>query len=325
MAANAAEMVTSVLEAMDEASETGSPDALERLKGKTNKDGKASPLDAASSGGKASTTHLNGTIKSFKRPNGVDYFVRKISGHDDVLAVRAAHDDLLPILLYGPPGTGKTALLEAAFNDRGFYYVGGTGDTEVADFIGSYVPVSATEFVWEDGPMLKAAEEGKPFIVDEVALIDPKAMAVVYPVMDGRGEIVVTSNPARGTVKVKPGFVVYGACNPNAPGARMSEALLSRFPLQFEVQTDYALAKRMGVPAKVVTAAQNMATRVESGTLSWCPQLRELLDYVRIEKRFGADMALRNMVSTAPEMDRAQVADTLTKAFGSPITELKLN
>lgn len=324
MAGTAAEMVESVLSAMDEAADSGAPDALERLRSKTNKDGKASPLDAASSSGKAGTATINGTAKTYKRPNGTDYHVRKLAGHDDVLVIRGAHEERMPALLYGPPGTGKTALLEAAFNDNGFYYLAGSGDTEVADFVGGYVPISASEFEWKDGPLLRAADEGKPFIVDEIALIDPKVMAVAYSLMDGRGELVVTANPARGTVKVKDGFAIYGACNPNAPGARMSEALLSRFPLQFEVLTDYGLAKKLGVPTKVVTAAQNMATRLETGTLGWAPQLRELLDYVRIEKKFGADMALRNLVSVAPEMDRAVVADLLTKAFGAPVTELKL-
>jgi nitric oxide reductase NorQ protein len=317
-------MVNSVLSAMDEAADTGSPDALERLRKKTNKDGKSSPLDAASSSGKLGTDVLTTADKTFKRPNGDDYYVRKIGGHDDVMAVRGAHGQDLSILMYGPPGTGKTALLEAAFMPTGFYYVGGTGDTETADFLGSYVPISATEFEWKDGPLLLAMEEGKPLIIDEIALIDTKVMAVVYAAMDGRREVTVTVNPVRGTVKAAKGFVVYGACNPNAPGARMSEALLSRFPLQFEVTTDYALAKKLGVPTKVVTAAQNMATRVEKGELSWAPQLRELLDYVKVEKLLGADIALRNMVSIAPEIDRKVVADIITKTFGAPVTELQL-
>jgi hypothetical protein len=310
---------------MDEAADSGAPDALDRLRKKTNKDGVASPLDAAASSGKAATDKITGAKKIYLRPNGVGYYVRQLAGHDDVLVIRGAHDEHMPVLLYGPPGTGKTALFEAAFNDEGFYYVQGTGDTETSDFIGSYVPISATEFEWKDGPLLLAMEEGKPLIIDEIALVDPKVMAVNYSVMDGRGELVVTANPARGTVKAKDGFVIYGACNPNAPGARMSEALLSRFPLQFEVLSDYGLAKKLGVPSKVVTAAQNMATRLETGTLGWAPQLRELLDYVRIEKKFGADMALRNLVSVAPEMDRKVIADILTKAFGAEITELKLS
>jgi nitric oxide reductase NorQ protein len=322
---SASDMVSTVLEAMEQAADSGSADALERLRKRTNKDGKASPLDAASSSGKAKSESLTEGKKSYTRPNGQEYFVRKLAGHDDVVVLREAHTDNLPVLLTGPPGTGKTAWIEAAFAGIGFYTLQGHGDTETADLVGSYMPISATEFEWRDGPLIKAMEEGKPLYVDEIAMIDAKVLPVLYGVMDGRDELVVTANPARGTIRPKPGFYVIGACNPNAPGARMSEALLSRFPIQIEVKTDYGLAKRMGVPAKVVTAAQNMHTKVEAGTLNWCPQLRELLDYVRIEKKFGADMALRNMVMTAPEIDRAQVADLLTKNFGATVTKLELS
>lgn len=323
--ASASDMVSTVLSAMEEAADSGSADALERLRKRTNKDGKSSPLDAASTTGKAKSDALTEGKKSYTRPNGEEYHVRKLAGHDDVMVLRSAHEDNLPVLLTGPPGTGKTAWIEASFAAGGFYTVQGTGDTETGDFIGGYVPISATEFEWQDGPLVRAMEEGVPLYVDEIAMIDAKVLPCLYGVMDGRDELVVTANPARGTIKPKKGFYVIGSCNPNAPGARMSEALLSRFPLQVEVKTDYGLAKRMGVPAKVVTAAQNMHTKVEQGTLNWCPQLRELLDYVRIEKKFGADMALRNMVMTAPEIDRSQVADLITKAFGTTVTKLELS
>lgn len=303
--------------------------AASGLAAKTSKEGKASPLDAASTSGKATTTGMEAAQEKFLRPNGTEYWVRKLGIHDDVPVLRESRLAGINCLLYGPPGTGKTALIEAAFADpsdagSGVYLVQGNGDTEVADFIGSYVPVSGTEFEWVDGPLLRAMEEGKTLYIDEAPLIDPKVMAVIYGVMDGRGEITVTQNPKRGVVKAKEGFYVVAACNPNAPGARMSEALLSRFALQFEVTTDYVLAKKLGVPAKVVTVAQNLATKQEKGETQWAPQLRELLDYVRIEKKFGAAFALRNMVSTAPENDRAVVAQVLTSGLGEVITELKV-
>jgi len=322
--ATAAELVEDVLSAMADASDSGSADALAKLRGKTTKEGKASPLDGASSTGKAKVTGLEAGARTFPRPNGELYHVRKLDVHDDVMVVREARRDNLNVLAYGPPGTGKTALIEAAFND-GFYGLQGNGDTITDDFVGSYVQTSGTTFEWMDGPLVKSMEEGVPFYIDEIALIDPKVLPVVYGVMDGRGELVITQNPLRGTIKAAPGFYVIAACNPNAPGARMSEALLSRFPLQFEVKTDYKLALRLGVPQKVVTAAQNMDVKRNEGGLGWCPQLRELLDYVRVERKYGPKMALRNMISTAPEMDRKIVSDVLSKAFGEQVTELRIS
>jgi MoxR-like ATPase len=264
--------------------------------------------------------------KVFARPNGTAYHVRKIGIHDDVALLQRSREKNLPILTTGLPGTGKTALIEAAFGDGGFYTVQGHGDTEVADFIGSYVPVSATEFDWQDGPLIRAMEEGRPLYVDEIALIDPKVMAMPYGVMDGRNEIAVTQNPARGTVKCQPGFYVIAACNPNAPGARMSEALLSRFPIQFETKTDYGLALKLGVPKKVVNAAQNMNKKVENNEgLGWAPQLRELLDFSRVAAEFGSDMALSNLIAIAPEIDRDVVQDVLQKAMGVEVMPLALD
>jgi MoxR-like ATPase len=50
----------------------------------------------------------------------------------------------------------------------------------------------------------KAAESGGVYFIDEIGLIDPKVLSIVYGLMDGRREITVTANPERGTVKAHP-------------------------------------------------------------------------------------------------------------------------
>lgn len=261
------------------------------------------------------------------RPNGQEYHVRKFGVHDDIAALRSARASGLPIMAYGPPGTGKTALIEAAFCEGGksVYTVQGTGDTETGDFIGGYTQLPGGLFEWTDGPMLKAMEEGSVLYVDEIALIDPKVMAVVYGVMDGRGEYQVTQNPERGTVVAEDGFYVASACNPNAPGARLSEAILSRFVLQFEVQTDYALAKALGCPAKMVQTAQNLMRKYESGEVGWAPQLRECLAFRDIMAVLGEDVALRNVIASAPDIDRPTVQDVLQRNYGKKIEALAIS
>lgn len=260
------------------------------------------------------------------RPNGTKYHVRKLGDHDDVAALREARQKGLPILAYGPPGTGKTALIEAAYavDGKHVYTVQGTGDTETADFVGSFTQLPGGTFEWNDGPMLRAMAEGAVLYIDEIALIDPKVMAVVYSVMDGRGEYSVTQNPERGVVKAEEGFYIASACNPNAPGARLSEAILSRFVLQFEVQTDYALAKALGVPAKLVGAAQNLQRKYESGEVGWAPQLRECLAFRDISDVLGEDLALRNVIASAPDIDRPVVKDVLERSYSRPIQALAI-
>lgn len=279
-----------------------------------------SPAPAA-----AAAAPVAGAPDPIERPSGEKYFPRRMpDGRTDVEMVRAIHDAGRSVLLFGAPGTGKTALLEAAFTDRGFVYVAGTSDTEAADFLGTFVPEPGGAFRWVDGPLLRAMEEGRPLVVDEIAIVDPRAMAVVYSATDGRGEVVVTANPLRGVVKARPGFGVHGACNPDAPGADMSEALLSRMTLQVEYGTDYALAGKLGAPAKLLSVARNLEKRRREGEITWSPQMRELLAWVALSRLLSPELATRNLVSSAPALDRPVVSDVLSRSFGWQVDPLTI-
>jgi hypothetical protein len=264
--------------------------------------------------------------EAYLRPNGDTYFGRKWGEHSDVLVLRKAREITESVfggakgspmfaLLYGAPGCGKTALVEAAYGED-VYTLMGTGDTEVADMVGGYVQTPSGGFEWVDGDLLRAAEEGKVYFIDEIGLIDPKVLSLVYGLMDGRRELTVTANPERGTVKAKEGFYVVAATNPNAPGVRLSEALLSRFTLQAEMATDWSLARKMGVPTPLVTAAQNLSKKMNAGETSWAPQMREMLAFRDIAEGFGTSFAIQNLLAASPEMDRATVADVLTRVYG---------
>lgn len=271
------------------------------------------------------TEALTGEDK-YERPNGESYYSRAWGEHNDVQVVRSARDMSAYVLLYGAPGCGKTALVEAAFNDQpgGLYTILGSGDTEVADLVGGYVQTPSGGFLWEDGPLIKAAESGGVLLIDEVGLIDPKVLSIVYGLMDGRREYTVTANPERGTVKAKPGFYVIAATNPNAPGVRLSEALLSRFTIHAEMTTDWALARKLGCPIPIVTAAQNLSKKQQSSEVSWAPQMRELLAFRDLSKSFGTKFAIANLLAAAPEMDRPIVADVFTRVFGEECRPAKI-
>jgi hypothetical protein len=259
----------------------------------------------------------------FERPNGDAYYTRKWGEHDDVMVLRKAREFNKYALLYGSPGCGKTALVEAAFGEE-LLTVLGSGDTEVADLIGGYVQTPSGNYVWEDGPLVKAAEAGAPLLIDEIGLIDSKVLSVVYGLMDGRRELPVTANPERGTVKAKDGFFVIGATNPNAPGVRLSEALLSRFSLQVEMTTDWGLARKLGVPTQMVTAAQNLSKKQAASEVSWAPQMRELLDFRDVSAMFGQNFAIANLLAASPEIDRPVVADVFSRVFGEACLPAKI-
>jgi len=261
--------------------------------------------------------------EKYTRPNGHDYYARKWGQHSDIEVLRNARSARQFVLLYGVPGCGKTALVEGAFPDE-LETIIGSGDTELSDFIGGYVQTPSGGFEWIDGALVRAVEQGKVLLIDEIGLIDPKVLSAVYGLMDGRDELTITQNPERGTIKAKEGFYVIGATNPNAVGVRLSEALLSRFTIQVEMTTDWSLAKKLGVPAPAITASQNLSKKQATGEISWSPQMRELLAFREIAKTFGTSWAVSNLVAVAPEMDRAVVADVFTRVFGEEIKPAKI-
>lgn len=271
--------------------------------------------------------------EAYTRPNGSQYFGRKWGMHSDVLTLRKAREATAKVfagstgspmfaLLYGAPGCGKTALVEAAYSD--VYTLMGTGDTEVADMIGGYVQTPAGGFEWVDGDLVKAAETGGVYFIDEIGLIDPKVLSIVYGLMDGRRELTITANPERGTIKAHPEFFVVAATNPNAPGVRLSEALVSRFTLQVEMTTDWNLSRKMGVPTPLVTAAQNLAKKQLAREVSWSPQMRELLAFRDIAETFGTEFAISNLLAASPEIDRPIVADVLTRVYATECKPAKI-
>jgi nitric oxide reductase NorQ protein len=263
---------------------------------------------------------LTASETKYQRPNGDWYIPRKWGEHTDVEVLKKARDLDQYILLYGPPGTGKTALAEAAFNTD-LEVIIGTGDIEVADFIGQWITTPEGGFEWIDGPLVRAAEGGYPILIDEIGLIDPKVLSLAYGLMDGRRELVITANPKRGIVKAKKGFYVIAATNPKAPGVILSEALISRFPIQAEMTTDWKLAQKLGVPKDMVTAAQNLDKRED---VQWAPQMRELLAFRDVEKAFGTTWAIRNLIAGSPEMDRVTVSDVIGQVYGETMLPARI-
>jgi len=261
-------------------------------------------------------------LNKITRPNGQDYIPRNIKELEttDVEFVQRAYSNEMPVLLYGPPGTGKTALLEAAL--PGLVTLMGTAETEVSDFVGTWVQRTDGMYEWVDGPLVVAAEGGLPLLVDEVALIDSRTMSVAYSLMDGRGELPITANPARPTVKVKEGFVVMGACNPDVPGAVMSDALLSRFRLHINVMTDWNLAKRLGIGTKIITVAKNLDLKYQARECVAPPQLRELLTFQETSNIYGEAVALRNFLAQSRPEDRVLYSNAIASVFGSAVEPL---
>jgi len=268
-------------------------------------------------------------IAEYTRPNGEIYYSRDWSGIPDVEVLRRAREFGKFPFLYGPPGTGKTALSEAAIPD--LITVVCSADTTERDLVGQWVSnpkfgeAKEPEYVWVDGPLIIAAEQGRAILLDEVALAEAKVLSVIYPLMDGRGWIDVTANPMRGIVKAAPGFFVIGATNPKVKGADMSEALLSRYAIHVEMTTDWSLAtSKLGVPEKIAGVAHSLSRLYRDNKIDWAPQMRELINFRDIAQSFGEEFALNNLVALAPEEERATVTATLARVYGENVVAARI-
>jgi MoxR-like ATPase len=279
----------------------------------------ATPAAAATAS--AITRPARAVTGPVKRPNGMDYHPRLLSGMPDVTALARLRDAGVAALLYGPPGTGKTSVVEAAFNDC--LTVQGDGDTVVADLVGDYTKTPDGDFVFVHGPLVRAMRAGVPLFIDDATLIPPTVLAVVYPAMDGRREILIKSNGGE-VVTAAPGFYIVAGHNPGVHGAVLTDALSSRFSVHIQVSSDYALAEQLGVDKKAVRVARNLATRQEKGEIGWAPQLRELLAFKKLADAWDLDAAAGNLVGIAPEEDRATVAAVVRDVFGRTVAPLAL-
>lgn len=270
--------------------------------------------------------------EKYDRPNGEAYYGRELAGATDVKFLRTARASKMPVLFYGAPGTGKTALVEAAFNDA--LCVDGTGETEVSDFIGTWVPGDTPgKYLWEDGPLPIAMENGLPLFVDELSRINPQVLTILYPLMDGRGRLTVPGRPytyddegnvTGGGPKVvaKDGFYICGAYNPGIPGCRIDEPMLSRFALHVELTTCYRLAKILGVPEEAVKAAETLEAQRKDPAydIDVAPQLRELIRFRDIAATFDTTTAWMNLIGAAPAYAHGLYAQAAKQATGKTIS-----
>ena len=145
-----------------------------------------------------------------------------------------------PVFITGLSGNGKTFMVEQACAKakREFFRVNITVETDEDDLLGHYALIDGNT-VWQDGPVVKAMEQGAILLLDEIDLASSKIMCL-QPVLEGKGVYLKKVNRF---VKPAIGFNVLATANTKGKGSEdgrfigtniLNEAFLERFPITIE-------------------------------------------------------------------------------------------
>ena len=145
-----------------------------------------------------------------------------------------------PSFITGLSGNGKTFMVEQACAKakREFFRVNITVETDEDDLLGHYSLIDGNT-VWQDGPVVKAMEQGAILLLDEIDLASSKIMCL-QPVLEGKGVFLKKINRF---VKPAVGFNVLATANTKGIGSEdgrfigtniLNEAFLERFPITME-------------------------------------------------------------------------------------------
>lgn len=232
--------------------------------------------------------------------------------HNDSWKILNLTGAYLPrVLLYGPPGTGKTFIAMRAGVKTGepVYRVNMTEDTPAAELRGHYIP-KGSEWVWQDGPALRAFRNGGRLVIDEITRATDDALSFTLALLDGHPITLPNSE----TVPMSPDMSVWATTN-DSPEA-LTDALADRFTVRIKADTvnPDALATLPPGLARIVTvnagdSGVTFREAAEYNRLSAIPAIHDLSD------KTGEDIAARLVwqsrgrdVSMALSLGRTTVA-----------------
>ncbi len=155
----------------------------------------------------------------------------------DVLLATAEPEGGNHVLLYGPRGTGKTTsaararFLSPDETPQPVYSITLTSEQSAASLWGHWMP-KGDQFVWNDGPMLRAWKEGALLVINEIDHASEDVQNVLHVLLDDP-EVAQFTLPTGETVRPGKGFRCIATMNGFPED--IAEPVLDRFSLTVDV------------------------------------------------------------------------------------------
>jgi MoxR-like ATPase len=187
------------------------------------------------------------------------------------------------IYLFGPPGVGKTF---CAYHDgrigNGVYAITLTTDTPASELRGNYMPRGG-EFVWVDGPVVRAMREGARLVINELLHAADDVFSFLHPILEQPATARITL-PTGETVFPATGFNVIAT--DNGPPEALPPALRDRFDAVLEIREPHPNALSLLSPDLRELARRSFALDEERRV-----SLRGWLRLDELRREFGLENA----------------------------------
>jgi MoxR-like ATPase len=136
------------------------------------------------------------------------------------------------VLLYGPPGTGKSfAAHNADLSSGQLFSITMTPETPSAELRGHYIP-QGSQFVWQDGPAIKAWRFGGRLVINEIDHAGGDALSFLLSCLDSPETACLTLPTGE---MVRPAKDFRAVATMNGSPDDLPSALRDRFPVCLEV------------------------------------------------------------------------------------------
>ena len=227
------------------------------------------------------------------------------------------------VLLKGKPGTGKTfAATHLALPDGvEVYSLTMTEETPMAEIRGHFV-TKGGEFVWMDGPAVRAWKEGARLVINEIDHASDDVLTFMYAIMDDPDYASVTL-PTGETIRPAEGFHLIATMNGELQD--LPDALQDRLPVSIEIdllnpQALEDLPEDLRDPAKNTTLLSNTERSISIRAWSEYALLRETIDpRIAAEAIFGDNagdailaLAVAETASIPHDMEGVEVTENDT-------------